>query len=100
MQLFSDVSVYNNIITAPEQAEMAVDIACRTAFAQRGVSHLTIPIDVQEKKLQGDYSKHKVPGHTSDTFVAARRCFTRQTLIKNKRQIFINSGNKIVILVG
>src|ERR671928_900790 len=44
LQLFSDVSVYNNMITAPEQAEMAVDIACRTAFAQRGVSHLTIPI--------------------------------------------------------
>src|ERR687894_2780267 len=52
-QLFSDVAVYNNIITTPEQAEMAVDIACRTAFAQRGVSHLTIPIDIQERKLQG-----------------------------------------------
>jgi pyruvate dehydrogenase (quinone) len=43
---------YNNIITAPEQAEMAVDIACRTAFAQRGVSHLTIPTDVQEKNYK------------------------------------------------
>ena len=41
------------MITVPEQAEMAVDIACRTALAQRGVSHLTIPIDVQEKKLNG-----------------------------------------------
>ena len=39
------------MISVPEQAEMAVDIACRTALAQRGVSHLTIPIDVQEKKL-------------------------------------------------
>jgi thiamine pyrophosphate-dependent acetolactate synthase large subunit-like protein len=43
-----------------EQAEMAVDIACRTALAQRGVSHLTIPIDVQEKKLSGKYSRHNV----------------------------------------
>ncbi len=34
IQLFSDVAVYNNIITVPEQAEMAVDIACRTALAQ------------------------------------------------------------------
>jgi len=30
------------MIVVPEQAEMAVDIACRTALAQRGVSHLTI----------------------------------------------------------
>src|SRR5919206_265491 len=66
LQLFSDVSVYNNMINEPEQAEMVVDIACRTALSQRGVSHFTIPIDVQEKVLKGKYSKHKVPGHTSD----------------------------------
>ena len=99
LQLFSDVSVYNNIITAPEQAEMAVDIACRTAFAQRGVSHLTIPIDVQERKLQGKYSRHKVPGHTSDTFIAAGNALPDRQLLENAADI-INSGNKIVILVG
>lgn len=49
LQLFADVTAYNNMIIAPEQAEMAVDIACRTALSQRGVSHLTIPIDIQEK---------------------------------------------------
>lgn len=49
LELFADVAVYNNMIIAPEQVEMAVDIACRTALAQRGVSHLTIPIDIQEK---------------------------------------------------
>jgi pyruvate dehydrogenase (quinone) len=99
LQLFSDVSVYNNIITAPEQAEMAVDIACRTAFAQRGVSHLTIPIDVQERKLQGTYSRHKVPGHTSDTFVAAGDVLPDRYLLEQAADV-INSGNKIVILVG
>jgi pyruvate dehydrogenase (quinone) len=98
-QLFSDVSVYNNMITAPEQAEMAVDIACRTAFAQRGVSHLTIPIDVQEKKLQGKYSRHKVPGHTSDTFVAAGDVLPDRLLLEKAAEA-INSGNKVVILVG
>src|ERR687894_2483808 len=99
MQLFSDVSVYNNIITTPEQAEMAVDIACRTAFAQRGVSHLTIPIDVQEKKLQGKYSQHKVPGHTSDIFVAAGDASPDRYLLEQAAEV-INSGNKVVILVG
>jgi len=99
LQLFSDVSAYNNIVTAPEQAEMAVDIACRTAFAQRGVSHLTIPIDIQEKKLQGKYSRHKVPGHTSDTFVAAGDALPDRHTLEKAAEI-INSGNKIVILVG
>jgi pyruvate dehydrogenase (quinone) len=49
LDLFADVAVYNNMIIAPEQDGMAVDIACRTALSQRGVSHLTIPIDIQEK---------------------------------------------------
>ena len=78
---------------------MAVDIACRTAFAQRGVSHLTIPIDVQERKQEGRYSRHKVPGHTSDTFVAAGDVLPDRHLLEHAADI-INSGNKIVILVG
>jgi pyruvate dehydrogenase (quinone)/pyruvate oxidase len=97
-QLFSDVAVYNHMITAPEQAEMVVDIACRTALAHRGVSHLTIPIDVQERKLEGKYSKHKVPGHTSDTFVTVGNLPERR-LLEQAVEI-INSGNKVVILVG
>src|ERR671911_299450 len=68
LQLFSDVASYNTMIHVPEQAEMAVDIACRTCLARKGVGHINIPIDVQDKKLKGDYSKHKVPGHTSDIF--------------------------------
>ena len=58
------------MINGPEHAEMAVDLACRTALGRRGVGHLTIPIDVQEKRLKGKYSKHKVPGHTSDAFTS------------------------------
>jgi pyruvate dehydrogenase (quinone) len=98
LQLFADVTVYNNMIIAPEQAEMAVDIACRTALSQRGVSHLTIPIDIQEKKLAGDYSKHKVPGHTSDFYVKVNTEPDKQLL--KKASDIINLGNKIVILTS
>jgi pyruvate dehydrogenase (quinone)/pyruvate oxidase len=42
LQQFSDVAVYNTIINNPEQTEMAVDIACRSAVAQRGVSHANV----------------------------------------------------------
>jgi pyruvate dehydrogenase (quinone) len=97
-QLFSDVAVYNNMINAPEQAEMTVDIACRSALSQRGVSHLSIPIDVQERKLENNYSKHKVPGHTSDSFVSPAFLPDRRWL--EQAATIINGGNKIVILVG
>jgi pyruvate dehydrogenase (quinone) len=97
LQLFSDVTVYNDMITVPEQAEMAVDIACRTALTQRGVSHLTIPIDVQEKKLSGKYSRHNVAYHTSDVYVS--ETIPSHSLIEKAANI-LNSGNNIVILVG
>ena len=97
-QLFSDVAVYSNMINAPEQAEMTVDIACRSALSMRGVSHLSIPIDVQERKLENNYSKHKVPGHTSDYFVSPAFLPDRRWL--EQAATIINGGKKIVILVG
>src|SRR5689334_18813462 len=98
LQLYSDVTVYNNMIITPEQAEMLVDTACRAALSQRGVGHLTIPIDIQEKKLEGKYSMHKVPGHTSDVFNGTTT-IPDHHLIQHAADI-INSGNKVVILVG
>jgi pyruvate dehydrogenase (quinone) len=72
-------------------------IACRTALAQRGVSHLTIPIDVQEKKLSGKYSRHNVAYHTSDVYSA--ETIPSRSLIESAAQI-LNTGNRVVILVG
>jgi pyruvate dehydrogenase (quinone)/pyruvate oxidase len=97
LQLYSDVAVYNTIINNPEQAEMAVDIACRSALSQRGVSHLTIPIDVQEMKLKGRYSRHKVGGHTSDVNVPRN---TSDIKLIEKAANILNSGERVVILVG
>lgn len=97
VKLFSDVSVYNNMINSPEHAEMAVDIACRSAISRRGVSHLTIPIDVQEKHLSGRYSRHKVAGHTSDAFAS---CVVSDTGMVSKAAEILNSGERVVMLVG
>ena len=97
LQLFSDVAVYNNMINSPEHAEMAVDIACRTALGRRGVSHLTIPIDVQEQKLKNKYSRHNVPGHTSDAITSTT---TPNQALMDKAAEILNGGNKVVIIVG
>ena len=97
IDLFSDVSVYNTMINQPEQTEMAVDIACRTALSRRGVSHITIPIDVQERRISGRYSRHKVAGHTSDVF--ADLVVPDRSLLEKAAGI-LNSGERIVMLVG
>lgn len=97
LQLYSDVAVYNAIISNPEQTEMAVDIACRSAMSQRGVSHLTIPIDVQEMRLKGRYSRHKVGGHTSDVSIPK---FTSDPKLIEKAANILNSGERVVVLVG
>ena len=97
IQLFSDVSVYNSMINVPEQAEMVVDFACRTALSRRGASHITIPIDIQERKLKGDYSRHKVAGHTSDIYNPL--ILPDKKLIEDAAYI-LNSGERVVILAG
>src|ERR687898_978127 len=97
LQLFSDVAVYNTMINNPEQSEMAVDIACRTANAQRGVSHLTIPIDVQEMKLKGRFSRHNVGGHTSDVNIPK---ITSEFKLIEKAADILNSGERVVLLAG
>jgi pyruvate dehydrogenase (quinone)/pyruvate oxidase len=52
---------------------------------------------VQERKLEGHYSRHKVPGHTSDIFVPP--ALPDKELMKKTAEI-LNSGKKIVLLVG
>src|SRR5438445_7208851 len=49
-KLFADVTVYNERIMGPDHVENLADLACRTAFAYRGVAHITIPADLQEQR--------------------------------------------------
>jgi pyruvate dehydrogenase (quinone)/pyruvate oxidase len=86
------------MINSPEHAEMTVDIACRTALAQRSVSHITIPIDVQEKRHSGKYSKHKVAGHTLDLLFYPNTVPIARSI--QKAANILNNGERIVILVG
>src|SRR5207302_2895288 len=46
-KLFTDVCVYNARCMGAEHVENIAELACRTSLAYRGVSHLTIPVDLQ-----------------------------------------------------
>jgi pyruvate dehydrogenase (quinone) len=51
--LFRDVSLYTQTILSPAQAPAVIHQAIATAYAGRGVAHLTIPQDVFEAKAGG-----------------------------------------------
>src|SRR4051794_24534839 len=71
-KLFMDVRVYNKRIMGPAHVENTVDIACRTALAYRGVSHITIPTDIQDTK-HDERSKRNVKHHSGDVFAQSAR---------------------------
>ncbi len=60
------VCVYNERIMGPQHIHNVVDIAIRTALAQRGPAHIAFPIDYQAADAQGgSRSERNIKGHTS-----------------------------------
>ena len=98
-KLFMDVAVYNNRIMGPEHVEPAADLACRTALAYRGVAHITIPTDIQEKELsRKGRSKRNRPHHTSEVYAESARLPNENDL--RRAADILNAGKKIAILAG
>jgi pyruvate dehydrogenase (quinone) len=54
--LFRDVALYTETISSPEQAPGVIHQAIATAYAGRGVAHLTLPQDVIGAKANGGVS--------------------------------------------
>jgi pyruvate dehydrogenase (quinone) len=51
--LFRDVSLYTETISSPGQAPALIHQAIAAAYAGRGVTHLTVPVDVLTAKADG-----------------------------------------------
>lgn len=96
-KLFMDVAVYNERIMGPGHVENVTDLACRTALTYRGVSHITFPVDLQEKEVEGR-SKRNVAGHTSKVY-AAKPGLPDDSDLKAAAEL-LNAGKKIAILAG
>ncbi|GIK96913.1 MAG: pyruvate oxidase [Alphaproteobacteria bacterium] len=98
-KLFQDVAVYNNRVMGPHHVENAVELACRTALAYRGVAHVTVPVDVQSQPVDaGRRSKRNVPGHVSDLMVRSAQLPSEEQLARAAS--LLNDGRKTVILAG
>ncbi len=98
-KVFQDVCVYNARVMGPTHVENVTDLACRTALAYRGVSHLTFPVDVQEQECKRrQRSKRNIPHHSSDVFARSARLPDPNNL--RKAAEILNAGKKVAILAG
>ena len=97
--LFKDVaSAYVQMIAEPTQARQVIDRAMRIAKAERTVTAVIIPSDIQEEKaVQQPERKHgnvvTGMGHSKSHLLPA------ESELREAAEV-LNSGNKVAILVG
>ena len=82
-KLYADVAEYDMMISNPAQIPAVVDLAIRTAYARRGVAHITVPNDIQVADAGADPWQHVAPASPPKTAAGlpARRlaCPPRRT---------------------
>lgn len=97
-RVFNDVADYNVRVMGPNHIENAAHLACRHSIAQRSVSHVTIPIDIQSMKVDWDGSDRNVPHHVSSLqTLPCRKADGRD--LKEASKI-LSDGKRVAILAG
>src|ERR687891_470042 len=97
-KVFADVAEYSIRIMGPTHVENVTHIACRTALLRRGVSHITFPVDLQDREIKGERSKRNIPGHASDVFSHSARLPHEGDLAQAAD--ILNAGKQVAILAG
>ena len=100
-RLYADVAEYDMMISNPVQIPAVTDMAIRTAYARRGVAHITIPNDIQVADAGADPWQHVAPASnpkTSAVYLAAPGLPAAQEI--QRLADFLNDGEKIAILAG
>ena len=98
-KLYMDVSVFNQRVMGAAHAVNCVDMAIRSSYGMRGVSHICIPKDIQEWPVSDSMrSSANVKGHSGDW--AHPSTATPADALIRKAAAVINDGSKVVIMVG
>lgn len=96
-KLFIDVAVYNERVMNGAHIESVTDLAVRSALTNRGVAHITIPVDVQIQETK-KRSPRNPAHHTS--VVPAYDAHIPARIDLDYAADILNRGRKIVMLVG
>ncbi len=98
-KLFMDVAVYNQRVMGAAHVRNVAELACRTAYNYRGVSHITIPVDLQEQPCEdADRSERNRPRYIAD--VSTRYFQIPSEADLRKATDILNRGRKVAILAG
>jgi pyruvate dehydrogenase (quinone) len=98
-KLFMDVAEFNERVMGAAHVRNVTELACRTALTRRCVSHITIPVDIQDQELGKDErSKRNRPGHASSVSTRSVQLPARTDL--EKAAGILNKGKRIAILAG
>jgi pyruvate dehydrogenase (quinone) len=100
-KLFIDVAEYNEMIHVPTQLPTLVDIAIRHALTRRGVSHLTIPTDIQVAEAGANPWSAPAPAVNQPTapIYLPHAGIPRPEDVASAADV-LNDGSKVVMLVG
>jgi pyruvate dehydrogenase (quinone) len=100
-RLYEDVAEYNQVVMNPAQLPSLVDIAIRTAYARRGVAHLTVPNDIQIAEAYMDPYQTVGPVRPPKTEAIYLTPPVRpsDTDLRAAAEV-LNGGEKIAILAG
>jgi pyruvate dehydrogenase (quinone)/pyruvate oxidase len=100
-KLYSDVAEYDQMISNPVQIPAVTDLAIRTAYARRGVAHITVPNDIQVADAGADPWQHVAPASapkTAAVYLPPPGLPSAEDL--QRLADFLNDGRKIAILAG
>jgi pyruvate dehydrogenase (quinone) len=100
-KLYQDVAEYDQMIYNPAQLPSVVDNAIRTAYARRGVAHLTLPNDLQVADADADPWQHVAPARSPNTAPVMLPAPARPDDADLQRIAdLLADGKKVALLVG
>jgi pyruvate dehydrogenase (quinone)/pyruvate oxidase len=100
-RLYADVAEYDQMIYNPVQIPAVTDLAIRTAYARRGVAHITVPNDIQVADADADPWQHVAPAaapKTAAVYLPPHGMPSDEDL--HRLAGFLAEGSKIAILAG
>lgn len=89
--LFKDVAVFNQVVVSPEQMPHLAVRACQAAISQRGVAHLSLPVDVAGARYSARDSHPVFSGKALIVPCAADL---------DRAADLLNASERVVILAG
>src|ERR687887_2881664 len=95
--LYSNLAAYNQRIMSPEHIHNVLDLACRTALANRVPVHIAFPIDYQSADAE-DLMRYKrnVAGHTTAAYRTPVRTPAKEEL-KRAAEVLRDTARPVIL---